>query len=135
ICCGLGISTEGTKATLIQKIRWFSYERAEKQKKMSYEDTVSICSEYPTEENEILPSRIDTQVEEGQSSQHQMMEDTYEIPRKSNKHRYQNDDDNEGPGALEHKMLLEFKKLETAILGFNDRLNSVFAQIQDTHQR
>ncbi|CAG8538724.1 16243_t:CDS:1, partial [Racocetra persica] len=115
---------------------------------MSYEDTVLICLEYPTEENEvheldpkiemlrkmvqksrektkILASRIDTQVEEGQSSQHQMMEDTYEMPRKSNKRRYQNDDDNEGPGALEHKMLLEFKKLETAILGFNDRLNSV----------
>ncbi|CAG8799973.1 18066_t:CDS:1, partial [Racocetra fulgida] len=89
ICRGLGISTEGTKADLIQKIRGFSYERAEKQKKTSYEDTVSICSEYPTEENEvheldpqiktlremvqksrektkILPSRIDTQDEEGQ---------------------------------------------------------------------
>ncbi|CAG8806975.1 4231_t:CDS:1, partial [Racocetra persica] len=129
ICFGLGISTEGTKADLIQKIRGFSYECAEKQKKTSYEDTMSICSEYPTEENEvhkldpkletlremvqksrektkILLSRIDTQVEEGQSSQHQMMEDTYEMPRKSNKHRYQNNDDNEGPGALEHKMLL-----------------------------
>ncbi|CAG8852083.1 3382_t:CDS:1, partial [Racocetra persica] len=107
----------------------FSFECSEKQKKTSYEDTVSICLEYPTEENEvheldpkietlreivqksrektkILSSRIDTQDEEGQSSQYQMMEDMYEMPRKSNKCRYQNNDDNEGPGALEHKMLL-----------------------------
>ncbi|CAG8852165.1 33347_t:CDS:1, partial [Racocetra persica] len=123
-----------------------------------YKDTMLICSEYPTEENEIheldpkiemlremvqksrektkiLPSRIDIQDEEEQSFQHQMIEDTYKMPRKSNKCRYQNDDDNESPGALEYKMLLKFKKLETAILGFNNRLNSVFAQIQDTRQR
>ncbi|CAG8786892.1 32981_t:CDS:2, partial [Racocetra persica] len=120
ICYGLGISTEGTKADLIQKIREYPTEENEIHELDPKIETLREIVQKSREKTKILPSRIDTQDEEGQSSQHQMMEDTYEKPRKSNKRRYQNDDDNEGPGALEHKMLLEFKKLETAILGFND---------------
>jgi len=32
-------------------------------------------------------------------------------------------------------MLSEFRRLEKAVLGFNEKLNSVTAQIQDTRQR
>ncbi|CAG8668635.1 22014_t:CDS:2, partial [Dentiscutata erythropus] len=64
--------------------------------------------------------------------------ETSESPRKSKKSKkrqFQDSCEHEGSETLEQKMLSAFKKLETAVLGFDDRLNSMMVQIQDTRQR
>ncbi|CAG8821580.1 23876_t:CDS:1, partial [Racocetra persica] len=130
-------------------------EQTVKSKRDTYlvdEEDGSVGSEYPNEVNEVhennsqmqtlrelvqksrgktkIPrSRFATpQDEEGQSSQHHLVEDTYEMLRNVRNCRLQEEDENEGTQTLGQKMLLEFKKLENAILCFNNRLNSVADQ-------
>lgn len=64
-----------------------------------------------------------------------MTGETSETPRKSKKRQFQDSCELEGSKTLEKKMLSAFKKLETAVLGFDNRLNSMTAQIQDTRQK
>ncbi|CAG8835329.1 12472_t:CDS:1, partial [Racocetra persica] len=62
-------------------------------------------------------------------------EDAYKTLRNVRKYRFYEEDKNEVTQTLEQKMLLEFKKLENAVLNFNNRLNLEVTQIQDTYQR
>ncbi|CAG8499073.1 1086_t:CDS:2 [Dentiscutata heterogama] len=112
ICCGLGISTEGTKADLIQRIRDFSSERnctipekSDNEKRINYDENDELTGSEYLDEEDILELLFPGKCE-GESSE-----------------------------ILECKMILEFKKLENAVLGFNDRLNLVSAQIRNTWQR
>lgn len=80
-------------------------------------------------------SKTTAQKMEGQDLNDQGSGDKHKNPKKSKKRHFQDEGDNEGSETLEHKMLLEFRRLEKAVLGFNEKLNSVTAQIQDTRQR
>ncbi|CAG8534622.1 12368_t:CDS:2 [Dentiscutata erythropus] len=137
ICRGLGIPTEGTKADLIQKIKDFLSEgnreipeKSDNAKRLNYDKELAQRSR---EKAKVPQSKTTTPNIEEQGPN--IMEKTCKTSKNLRKRHFQKNCKGESSETLERKMMLEFKKLENAVLGFNDRLNSVSAQIQDTHQR
>ncbi|CAG8610832.1 25730_t:CDS:1, partial [Gigaspora rosea] len=64
-----------------------------------------------------------------------MTGETSEGLKKSKKYHFWNSYKNKNSETLEQKNVVRFKKLENTVLGFDDRLNLVSAQIQDTCYR
>ncbi|CAG8741250.1 34243_t:CDS:2, partial [Racocetra persica] len=130
ICRGLGVSTKGTKAKLIQRIR---AEQSEKIRKVPCEDgdeneTIDANIERARAEikrkAKMAPPKTTAQNIGDLNGQQQANREMSENRKKSRKWNYQDSSENESPETLKRKILAEFKKLENAILGFNDRLNS-----------
>ncbi|CAG8513685.1 26233_t:CDS:2, partial [Gigaspora rosea] len=128
VCRGLGIPTEGTKADLIQKIRDFSNEgnrdiseQSENVNKVSNENDDELTGEYLNEEKDILEYDLQTQTlrELAQKSKGKAK---IPLPKPALPNIKEQDPKITG-------------ETKPAILGFDDRLNSVIAQIQDTRQR
>ncbi|CAG8802822.1 7331_t:CDS:2, partial [Racocetra persica] len=101
ICRGFRISTEGTKAELVQRIR--DYSSAEnrtrpEQTVKSKRDTYLVGEEDGSSrgKTKIPRSRFATpQDEEGQSSQHHLVKNTYETLKNVRKCRLHEEDENE----------------------------------------
>ncbi|CAG8513192.1 22299_t:CDS:2 [Gigaspora rosea] len=124
VCRGLDIPTEGTKADLIQKIRDFSNEG-----NCEAEQSENMKKVYNENDDELTgKSKISTPKPATPNIKEQ-------DPNITGKTSESPSCEHEGSETLEQKMLTAFKKLETSVLGFDNRLNSVTAQIQDTRQK
>ncbi|CAG8713393.1 2886_t:CDS:1, partial [Dentiscutata heterogama] len=63
-----------------------------------------------------------------------LQEDPKTQPNKLAKKKKLHESD-DTPVLLEEKLLLEFKKLENAMLNFDNKLNTVTLQVQETQQK
>ncbi|CAG8438436.1 10623_t:CDS:2, partial [Acaulospora colombiana] len=106
---GLGLHTDGVKADLLQRLKTFSAGR-EHERSLFLEENVDIDNK----QNEIA-SLISNQQE---------TVDVDDSQRKSQKRKVEEYNEETG----QEKVILEFKWLEKAILGFKEELNSVAAQ-------
>ncbi|CAG8450107.1 1122_t:CDS:2 [Acaulospora morrowiae] len=77
-----------------------------------------------------LPIILD--IDEPTTSQHHTNETPLEAQKRPRKHKLYKEKSDD---IMENRVLSKFKKLESAILNFNDRLNSVTNQVHDTRHK
>ncbi|CAG8774824.1 5137_t:CDS:2, partial [Gigaspora rosea] len=116
VCRGLGIPTEGTKMDLIQKIRDFSNKRnheaeqSENMKKVYNENDDELMETGTKIKIKVKNSHTKTHCSKYKRTRPKIAEETSESPRKMKKCQFQ----------------------ESC---FDNRLNSITTQIQDTRQK
>ncbi|CAG8776193.1 13659_t:CDS:1, partial [Acaulospora morrowiae] len=162
VCQALGIATDGVKADLVQRIRRYLKGKSradscdtegngrEEDEDMNtvVHDNYSDISEigdlnqqartlkelaYLSRKEMERPGTSTSQLEKEQSTTVENNGDESKLNLVNNRKRpLSNDKETE---SRESKLLTEFKRLENAMLTFNDRLNTVSAQVHDTKQR
>ncbi|RIB06360.1 hypothetical protein C2G38_2046848 [Gigaspora rosea] len=158
ICHSLGMSTEGNKADLVQRLKEFqAYGHQEKSadgmrltnnKLQEDADVESETSDSHNENievqnpetqrlrellrkinhssNDILPSSLPQDT--GETSDHPL-----QASKTSKKRKSQTEE--EDPDSMFGKVLTNFQKLENAMLNFDDKLNLMAHQVQETRNK
>ncbi|CAG8809556.1 7028_t:CDS:1, partial [Racocetra persica] len=141
----LGISSERNKTDLVQRIKEYpQYEGCRENGKMlgnlkiTRENIESVASSYHSEASDRFDKDLQTLRELARKStecaknaplktgsyDEKLQEDPKTQPNKLAKKRKLHESD-DTPVLLEEKLLLEFKKLENAMLNFDNKLNTV----------
>lgn len=154
ICRSLGISTEGNKTELVQRIK--EYPRYEDYRengevlgnldttRQDVVDLDSVASGYHSEASNISDKDLQTLRELARKSTERAKVTSLKTgshdeelqgepkiqPNKPAKRKLHESED-----SLEEKLLLGFKKLENSMLNFDSKLNTVTLQVQETRQK
>ncbi|CAG8635578.1 15970_t:CDS:1 [Acaulospora morrowiae] len=161
VCQALGISTEGVKSDLVQRLR---KHLKGKNRAFSHESEESYRSEGGNSNTQLLDDGLETTEMQNLSSQAKTLKELAYQSRKGNatgipptreqsstpsirrsepthaqtenkkKRPLPNEEDGD-QDLISNQMLIEFKRLENAMININDKLNTVTAQVQDTRHK
>ncbi|CAG8559360.1 10020_t:CDS:2 [Acaulospora morrowiae] len=145
VCQALGIATDGVKADLVQRIRRYLKGKSradscdtEGNGREEDEDTNTVVYDNYSDTSEIgnlnqQARTLKNQLEKEQLTTVENNGDESKLNLANNrKCPLSNDKETE---SKENKLLTEFKRLKNAMLTFNNRLNTVTAQVRDTKQK
>ncbi|CAG8715030.1 2759_t:CDS:1, partial [Acaulospora morrowiae] len=156
VCQALGIATNGIKADLIQRLR----RHLKGKNRAKSNDSEITCRNEEECQNMVGHDHLSDTSEIDLNQQARTLRELARLSRKgveprdsldreqslslendrpepkqnllNKKRRLPSDEDRE---STENKMLTEFKRLESAVLTMNDKLNNVTAQVHDTRQK